>query len=447
MDRRTFLALLSTPVALSILQSCGSSKQTVTTGSTTNSSTGDTTGGSTVSSAGGTVSSDPGAVDVAVTSINGFGATLRTHLAEGTEAPTNLVFSPTSIAIALSLVLAGAKGETADQLATTLQTNDAAALSSSMGALAAVLATRTQKVEVPGGDPVDVVLAIANSLWAEAGLDIETPFLDVADKDYGAAVQTVDYAKDAEVARKEINAWVSDHTKGRIPELLPQGSVDASTLLTIVNAVYMKAPWQTTFGDPSPATFTTLAGPTVQAPTMHVLERFTYLAATGCQLVELPYLGVDLSMIIALPDAGQPLSVAAAAIATGALDSGGSSKMVSVSLPSFDIQTSVELADALSALGIVDAFDAAKADLTGISTAQPPLYVGAVIHQANITVDKDGTEAAAATAVLIAGASAPAPEEPIDFDVNRPFAFAVRDGQTGAILFFGHIGDPTQTRH
>ena len=178
---------------------------------------------------------------------------------------------------------------------------------------------------------------------------------------------------------------------GRIPELLGQGAVTTDTQLILVNAVYMKAPWLHMFSDDAtaPAAFTTNDGTSVQAPTMHVVDHFDYAAGDGYQAVVLPYLGDGLSMVIVLPDAGQPPYAAAAAVATLG---DATSARVAVSLPKFDIETSVALTDVLIALGVTDAFDPATANLRGIADMTPPLFVSTVIHQANITVDEQGTE-------------------------------------------------------
>ncbi|MCU1391134.1 MAG: serpin family protein [Ilumatobacteraceae bacterium] len=451
MERRTFLALLSTPVLLAALEACGSSKSTSSTNRSNDHATtpSNDTPPSTVPT-GSTAPTTPQTATsttdagVATATVNRFGTDLYARLAAADPNAPNLVFSPASVAIALAMVLPGAHGATAEQLAATLHADVAAALAPSMHALLEALDGRTETVDNPAGDPIDVVLAIANSLWVQQGFDLESSYLDALSTEFGAAPQSVDYRADPETARTLINTWVETATHDRIPALLPPGAVSAATTLTLVNAVYMKAPWRKTFDRSStaPAPFTTLAAAAVQTDAMSVVDFFGYVARSGVQMVALPYIGDDLSMLIALPDAGQPLSAAVAALGD---PRGLASTRVAVTLPKFDIETSVGVGEAVAALGAVDLFDPAKADLTGIATADPPLYVGAIIHQANITVDEDGTEAAAATAVLLAGGAA-VEAEPIDFRVDRPFAFAVRDDPTGAILFLGHVGDPTQRR-
>jgi serpin B len=281
-------------------------------------------------------------------------------------------------------------------------------------------------------------------LWGQTGFAFEAPFLDTLATEFGAGLQLVDYEKDPEAARQLINAWVNTKTQQRIPELIPQGPITVDTRLTLVNAIYMKAPWLKVFAKDGtrPAPFTTIGGSVVQAPMMHLTEDLAFATGSGWQAVELPYMGEDLSMLIVLPDADTSLADAVAALA---LVSGvASTRKVKLSLPKFDIETSTELAPLLAAMGMPSAFSD-TADFSGMTTATK-LTIAAVIHQANITVDEDGTEAAAATAVVIRATAAPEPQEPVELLVNRPFVFAIRDNPTGAVLFVGHIGDPTATR-
>jgi serpin B len=289
-------------------------------------------------------------------------------------------------------------------------------------------------------------LAIANSLWGQTGLGFETEFLDVLATEYGAGLQLVDYKSDPETARALINAWVDDITKRRIPELIPQGQITSDSRLTLVNAIYMKAPWLNTFTKDAtaPAPFITIAGATVNAPFMHMRHDLKYAMEPGWQAVELPYMGDELSMIIVLPDAEAGASLGEAVAAVSSVSGLAVTREVTLSLPKFDIETAVGLADVLTAMGMATAFSDA-ADFTGMTTEEK-LAIGAVIHQANITVDEEGTEAAAATAVVMMATSAPEPQVPVVLVVDRPFVFAVRDNPTGAVLFVGHIGDPTATR-
>jgi serpin B len=242
-----------------------------------------------------------------------------------------------------------------------------------------------------------------------------------------------------------INRWVDAATHHRIPALLGAGAVTAATTLTLVNAVYIKAPWLWPFASTAtvPTPFATPAG-NVQVPTMHMVGHLSYVKSNDFEAIELPYADGSMTMLIVLPDVGKPLSTAVTAVASGRIE--GRRTLVSLSLPRFEIETSADLGQALAALGVTDAFDAERADLTGIAVAEPPLFVSGVIHRANITVDEHGTEAAAATAVMVAGGAAQSRNEPVELRIDRPFVFAVRDLPTGAILFLGHVSDPTKDR-
>ena len=384
----------------------------------------------------------------AIKVVNDFGVDMYHRLApaDAASGPTNLVFSPASIALALAMTRAGAVGTTATEMDTVLHASGSTTLPHSMNALITELSTRSKTVEIPGGEPADVELAIANSLWAQEGLAFETAFLDLLAAEYGAGLELVDYKSDPDGARTLINRWVNDATKDRIPELLAPGVITPDARLTLVNAIYMKAAWQTAFVKESttPGPFTTGAGATVQTPMMSRSDHLAYASTAAWQAVVLPYVGDELSMVILLPEVGAPLDATVDALE--GLDGQLGPQLVNLTMPKFDIETSVGLGDLLAAMGMPSAFDREVADFSGM-TKEEELFISAVIHQANITVDEDGTEAAAATAVIMEATSAPIdPPQPIDFIVDRPFVFAIRDNSTGATLFLGQIADPTSGR-
>ena len=459
MDRRSFLALLAIPAvaaAAGSLQGC-SSEGGVTSGSSSGPST---TPPSTPSGAAGVArSAKPRAATsltdavAATTVVNDFGVDMYRVLKDPAHtksptidqsAPQNLVFSPASIAIALAMTRTGARGTTATEMDAVLHVGDAAALPHAMNALSSAFDSRTKKA-IAGSDSVDVTLNVANSLWGQQGLAFETAFLDVLATEYGAGLQLVDYKADPEGARKLINAWVNDATKQRIPELLPQGVITSEARLTLVNAIYMKAPWLYPFvpSRTTSAAFTTLRGSVVQAPFMQLSEELFYLKGAGWQSVELDYVGNELTMVLVLPDDGASLD-SAVAVTAAPQDARPATRQVTLSMPKFDIETMAELSTLLGAMGMPTAFTD-SADFSGMTTEEK-LLIGAVIHQANITVDEAGTEAAAATAVVMRATSANL-NEPVVLTLDRPFVFAIRDNPTGAVLFLGHIGDPTETRH
>jgi serpin B len=289
-----------------------------------------------------------------------------------------------------------------------------------------------------------VALRIANAPFAQRGMPLEAAYLGALASRYGAGLRVVDYQGAAEAARKLINGWVDGQTEHRIPELLVPGVLTPATRLALVNAIYLKAPWQDAFpvDATKPGGFTRADGSIVQVPTMATTAAMRYAAGTGWKAVELPYVGGSLAMTVIVPDDltifERTLTADQLATITGSLADG----QVVLSLPKFSIETKAELADILAKLGMPTAFSEA-ADFTGITTAER-LAISNVIHQANIDVDEKGTTAAAATAVVMRATAILA--QPVTVRVDRPYLFALRDVPTGAILFLGRVGDPSIAR-
>ena len=434
MNRRQLLALLATPALAALLHACGSDEARSR----------EDRGGdpsrdpsSDPDAAGLARSSVPrtsvGAAEAAAASaaIERFGIDLYRRLAAAS--PGNVVVSPVSIATALTMVLAGARGATSEEMVRTLRIEDPSTIHRAMNALTAELARRSSG---------EVTLAVSNSLWAQRGLAIESPFLDTLAAEYGSGLQLVDYVGDPDGARIVINDWVDDQTEGRIPELLADGAITPDARLTVVNAVYLKAPWLVQF-DPAatrPGPFTTTGGETVEVPMMTMVEPLPYAAGDGWQAVELPYVGGGLALLLLLPEPDFLHDFEQIFLLTDATNYLAPAE-VRLTMPRFDIESALPLGDLLQTLGMQAAFTD-DADFSGI-TVQEPLKIGAVIHQANITVDEAGTEAAAATAVIMETAAAPAdPAEPVEVRLDRPFVFALRDTTTGALLFLGRVGAP-----
>jgi serpin B len=249
----------------------------------------------------------------------------------------------------------------------------------------------------------------------------------------------VDYRNDADGACRLIDDWVSEQTENRIPKLLDR--LDASTRLVLVNAIYLKAPWQEPFSKEATVDthFMRLDGTTVSVPTMSGAAERPYAAGDGWKAVELPYVGGSLAMTIVLPDDMAAFDKRLDAAGFAAITSALKPAMVDLSLPRFKTETKTDLMNVLAALGMPLAMDSDRADFSGI-TSDERLFITGVVHQANIAVDEDGTEASAATAVVMAAATA-APA--LSVRVDRPFLFALRDTRTGAILFLGRIVDPS----
>ncbi len=381
----------------------------------------------------------------AADAMNDFGADLYAVLAKS-AGNGNLVFSPASIETALAMTYAGANGDTAAEMAKVLHfALRGDALHQSFNGLDALLESRSWQGKNEEGKDEGVLVKTANSLWGQNDMTFEQLFLDTLARDYGAGMRLVDYKSAAEDARKTINKWVADQTANKIEDLVPEGALNSLTRLVLVNAVYLDATWASQFNKDATrdGSFTTLAGTTVTTPMMNQNASFAYAKGDGWQAVELPYAHDELAMLLVVPDQGRfadveaQLATGLIAQAAGALANAGE---VWLSMPKFEFRTQAALADALKSLGMRKAFDIASADFSGI-TIDEPLCIDDVIHEAYIAVDEEGTEAAAATAVIVrAGA---APMEPVRLTIDRPFLFALRDKDTGAVLFLGRVTDPT----
>jgi len=358
----------------------------------------------------------------------------------------NLVFSPLSIHLALAMALGGAGGETATEMEAALQVPglDAERLHAALNALDAVLESRN-RTEPPIDDrEQQVQVSVVNSLWGQEGFAFIDAYLDLLARNYGAGVRVVDFEQAAEEARLAINEWVAEQTNDRITDLIPEGAVDELTRLVLVNAVYLDATWASPFSHDATfdAPFTLLDGTEVSVATMHAPLSARYGRGEGWQAIDLPYTGDEFSMLIVVPDEGRFAEIEAL-VAGGLLDEARASleqSQVDLALPKFEMRNQLSLVDALRALGMTAAFDPESADFTGISV-EAQLYVTDVIHEAFIAVDEDGTEAAAATAVINGATSMPV--DVIALDIDRPFLFFLQDRATGAVLFLGRVVNPT----
>jgi serpin B len=290
-----------------------------------------------------------------------------------------------------------------------------------------------------------VKLSIANSLWPQKGYAFLPDYLDLCKKNYGTTITPLDYAKATEPARKTINTWVEDKTNKKITNLIGPGVLNESTRLVLVNAIYFKGDWSSQFKAEATQKqpFHLSAGKTVESPLMHQEREFGYRENDELQVLELPYAGNDLSMIVLLPrkanglaDLEAKLTVQNLAAWTGKLHR----QKVEVFLPKFKMTSQFSLNDKLTVLGMTDAFTD-KADFSGMN-GNNNLYISAVIHKAFVEVNEQGTEAAAATAVVMATKSMPQPA-PV-FRADHPFLFLIRDNASGSILFLGRIVDPTK---
>ena len=435
MLRRTFLSALALVAVAPFVDACGSES---TSGTTT------TAAGPRRSSLRGTAAHVTAGADpkTASKAINEFAHNLFDRLVAA-DPTANLVFSPASISIALTMTSAGAKGTTLAEMMAVLQITDPTAIHQSMNGLTNAIVGLNQSEDntSQGGTGIsEVELSIANSLWGQAGLSFEQAFLDVLSADYDAGLELVDYKTDPEAARVAINEWVKKQTKDRIPQLLAEGTITIDSRLTLVNAIYLKANWATKFAKDLTADgpFTASAGK-VTVPMMHREGRLDYASGDGWQAVDLPYVFGRLSFTVAVGDAPDVV------LPTGdEVFAAFENRLVQLTIPKFDIQTATSLSTVLSAMGMATAFTD-RADFSGMTKAER-LLISSVIHQANVTVDEEGTEAAAATAVVMEATSAPAPEEPVVLTVDRPFTYWLRDTTSNAVVFMGRVNDPSATR-
>jgi serpin B len=354
----------------------------------------------------------------------------------------NLFYSPYSLSLALAMTYAGARGETEAQMADAMHyTLSQARLHPAFAALSQALASRGEGAA--GREGEGFRLNVANALWGQEGYDFLAEFLDVVDRAYGAGLRRVDYVGAPDEARQTINDWVANETEDRIRDLIPEGVIDALTRLVLTNAIYFNAAWAEPFEEDMTrdGPFHLLDGDQVSVPLMHGTSSFGYARGQGYQAVELPYDGHQLSMVILLPDAGE-FEAFEATLDAPALETvldGLAYESVALAMPRFEFSAKFRLEEALAALGMVDAFTGA-ADFSGM-TGNRDLFLSAVVHQAFVSVDEAGTEAAAATAVVASLTAAPA--EPLEVTVDRPFLFLIRDLETGAVLFLGRVLDPS----
>ncbi len=350
----------------------------------------------------------------------------------------NVFASPFSVSAAFGMVYAGAAGTTAQQIGQVFHFPASATdLAPAFGALDCQL-------EGDGVGPDGGQLDIANGLFGQKSLLFEPAFLSLLQDDYGAPLEKVDFAADSSGAIQTINGWVSQHTAAMIPHLLQPGDVDSSTLLVLADAIYFHGLWQTPFdpNETNPGSFQVTAQQSVQVPMMGEGIAAPYLKSSGFAMIELPYQSRT-AMDILLPDATDGLPQLVAQLTAQNLRSWLSQLApppgtISVELPKFNVDVRGDLTQTLRTLGLTAPFY--SADFSGIDGAQD-ISISKVIHEAVLRVEEAGTEAAAATAVVMAGSSAP--QFYTTFDVNHPFLLVIRDLPTGTILFVGQITDPT----
>jgi len=355
----------------------------------------------------------------------------------------NLFFSPYSISVALSMVREGAVGETAEEMDRVLHLPDE-------GVAAGHRALRALLQDPPplhgrNPRPSGFELQTANAVWVQEGLPLVSAFEEKLTDPWGAPPCGIDF-KQTKMARRTINEWAEKHTHNRIQNLVPEGLPVPDTLLVLANAIYMKAAWRTFFVSNLTAdgVFHTEAGEEAVVPMMRLTTILGYAETDDYQAVRLPYRGPGIAMTVILPRKRDGLAEVAAGLADGKLTELAASlrhRRVAVTLPRFRITSTFELSETLETLGMEAPFDASRADFTGMTKAEP-LVIGVVLHKAFVAVDEKGTEAAAATAVMMDRGGRPQ-GEPAPFIADRPFLFLISEMESGLILFLGRVGDPS----
>jgi serpin B len=353
----------------------------------------------------------------------------------------NLMVSPYSIATALSMLYPGARGITADEIADVLHLSvDDATLHAVRNHIDTALATPPPPM---GDDDTREPFTIrpANSAWGQGGYPFLDDYLGILAENYGAGLQLLDYVGDPEGSRAIINDWVEDATEDRIKDLIPEGAITVDTRLALVNAIWFKANWFEEF-DPAatePGTFTLLDETEIEVRLMHAGLRTGYADTDLFEAVRLPYAG-DAAMVVLLPKQGSPAELAAG-LTPEDLDIRWGEYRVDVTLPSFEFDAEIDLKQALEELGMRAAFESPVgdgADLTGITPVRE-LFVSDAFHKTFIALDEVGTEAAAATAIIVSFESAP---ESATFTADRPFLFWIEHSSTGELLFLGQVTNP-----
>jgi serpin B len=354
------------------------------------------------------------------------------------NAEGNLFFSPYSISTALAMTYAGARGQTEKEMAKVLHFSlKQEPLHSSFSKLQSYLNAIQNKGHIK--------LSIANSLWAQKGYYFLDTFLELNKKYYGAGLNFVDFATNTEAARKTINLWVEDKTQKKIKELIKPSMINPLTTLVLCNAIYFKGDWLSKFDEKRTvdADFYISPNKTIKVPMMNQKSKFKFKDFNDFSAIELPYEGNDLSMIIFLPkeidglrELEKKLTNDNVRIWIDKLSNSYKSKIL-VSLPKFKTTSEFELANVLIKMGMPHAFR--DADFSGM-TGKKDLFISKVIHKAFVNVNEEGTEAAAATAVVaLRGIS-----KTLLFRADHPFVFLIRENKTGSILFLGRIIDPTK---
>lgn len=373
---------------------------------------------------------------------NAFAVDLYGAVTDTSDGQENLFFSPFSIASALGMTLAGAEGETEQQMRAVFHIGDDEA------AHHAAYAELRARVFGKPADCPSMDLTMANRLFGQEDYPWLEAFLQVTELDYGAGLEELDFVGAPESARVHINDWVAEQTEDRIEDLLPEGSVTEGTRLVLANAIYFLGDWEDPFDaeQTGEAPFTRADGSVVPVPMMMQETEARVAWADGALAVELDYMGGRQSMVVVMPEDPAVGLDAVSAFVPARLSTIEENLApvgdIWLGLPRFEFSQETDLKAMLQELGMVDAFVDGAADFTDMAdmeASSESLFISGAFHKAFISVDEKGTEAAAATAVVVGTESAPS----VNFIADRPFEFYIRDNVSGAILFMGRVHDPS----
>ena len=399
---------------------------------------------------------DPGDPAAAAKATNELSVQLHQRLAKN---DANLCLSAYSIQSALAMTYAGADGKTREEMARVLHYPAGDAIHSSFAALASALSETARKTierakdgKAYGGPSEPLILKTANRLFGEKSYEFREPFAKLLAETYRAPMDKVDFKTNFAMERKRINAWVEGETEKRIRDLIPEGGLDRETRLVLANAVYMKAPWAEPFRAEAtkPEAFHARGGDAAPVPTMVRKDHYGYAKRDGFTAVTLPYIGGDAHLLVLIPDDVKGLAALEKKITAKVLADCAQmgTQEVILHLPKFKMESeSIPLEDQFAALGMTTAFDKPQgsANFDRMAPRRPDdyLFISRIFHKTFIAVDEKGTEAAAATAVVMARAMAAMREtKPIEVKVDRPFVFAIQHRPTGTCLFLGRVTDP-----
>lgn len=365
---------------------------------------------------------------------NRFAIDVYNEIADGDE---NLFISPYSITSALAMTYAGADGNTATQMSSVLSLDGVDNPHEGF-----------KKLRISLQETKSVKLHVANSLWPQKGYRFLESYLKFTKENYDVDITAVDYVKKVEKARLNINTWVSEKTMEKIPELIPQGTLNALTKMVLVNAIYFKGDWATPFNKKATTTeaFYSQNGETVKTKLMFKNAKYPYKESLGLQVIELPYSDENLSMIVLLPNKKDGIKSLEKELTTENIEkwtTGLQKKTVNLHFPKFKLESGFLLAKKLAKMGMSDAFNASLADFSKMDGKKKNLFIGDVIHKTFIAVDEEGTEAAGATAVVMR-AYAVRPDETVNFRADHPFIYMIKEKSSNTILFLGRFSEPTE---